>query len=335
MKSNYCLFGLGIAFLAFASGCASGKKVEFVEKANKIDVMVGETYFTSYLFGGENYENIGTSETSKRDKSFLAKPVLYPVLSPSGIVVTRGHPLVKVEGESEDHPHHVGVFFTYDEVNDEGFWNNTFAPPQIKHMKVTKMEEGRGKGTIATVSHWIDKSGVVLLEEARTMVFCAGDDEYAIDFDINLTAKDKKVVFTDTKEGMFAIRVAGWLTEKNGSGEYLSSNGEKKEKNVWGRRARWVRLQGEKDGKTIGVAILNHPKSVNYPTFWHARGYGLFGANPLGQGAFEKRRKVENPQTFNLTLEPGESALFKFRMIIYEGDKTKEQLEEQFKQYGK
>ena len=177
------------------------------------------------------------------------------------------------------------------------------------------------------------KSGQILLEEKRNMVFHAGEKEYVIDFSIDLTAQDTKVIFSDTKEGMFAIRVADWLREKGGTGRYLSSNADQTEANVWGKRSRWVRLQGEKGGKTIGIAILNHPASVNYPTYWHARGYGLFSANPLGQYAFEKGRHQESPQPFQLTLEPGERAHFRFRMVIYEGVRTKEQLERWFEEF--
>lgn len=324
--------------MTFIAGCNLGQKVEFVKGDNKIDVMIGQKHFTSYLYGGRPYKVL--EGAGKYDHGFLAKPVLYPVHSPSGIVVNRGYPLVKIEDESPDHPHHVGVFFTYGsegEINGEDFWGNTTEAQQIKHIKVTKMVSGAGEGTLSTVMHWIDKSGKVLLKENRDMVFYAGNDEYTIDFTINLTAQDEKVVFGDTKEGMFAIRVAHWLREDKGTGKYLSSEGGQSpvRDNIWGKRARWVRLQGQKDGKAVGVAILNHPDSVNYPTYWHARGYGLFAANPLGQLAFQKGRKLKNPQAFNLTLQPGQSALFKFRLIIYEGPRTKEQLEQQFKDFTK
>jgi len=317
---KYYLISLIVGLVAFASGCQLGPKVEFIKGDNKIDVTVGGKHFTSYLYGDQ-----------------LTKPILYPVHTPSGIVVNRSYPIVKVEGESTDHPHHAGIFFTYDQVNDDGFWNNTTSPPQIKHVKVTRMREGAGCGKLSTVMHWVGKSGQVLLEEKRSMVFLAGKDEYAIDFSIDLAAKDRKVVFEDTKEGMFAIRVADWLREDTGSGRYLSSNGDETpvNKNIWGKRARWVRLQAEKNDKTIGIAILSHPKSVNYPTYFHARPYGLFSANPLGQFVFQKSRKQQNPQAFGLTLEPGETAHFGFRMVIYEGDRMKEQLEQKFKKFAK
>jgi hypothetical protein len=307
-----------LAAAMLVGGCSMGPKVEFVEGDNRIDVMVAGRRFTTYLYTKD-----------------LTKPILYPVQTPSGIVVNRGCPLVEVEGESTDHPHHAGAFFTYDKVNDDGFWNNTTSPPQIKHVKVTTMKPGTGRGRLSTVSHWVGKSGQVLLEEKRSMVFsAAGPDEWAIDLSMELKARDTKVVFGDTKEGMFAIRVADWLREKGGSGRYLSSNGDETEDNVWGKRAKWVRLQGEKNGKTIGIAILNHPTSVNYPTYWHARRYGLFSANPLGQYDFQKKHSPQDARALNFTLERGQTAPFRFRMIIYEGRRTPEQLEDRFEAFA-
>jgi hypothetical protein len=318
MKSNVYLICLVIGSLAFAAAAETAPQVEFVQGDKKIDVMIGGKLFTSYMYA---------------DK--LTKPVLYPVHTPSGVVVNRSYPFAKVEGESTDHPHHTGVFFTYDRVNEDGFWNNTTSPPQIKHIKTARMKGGPGKGRLSTVMHWVGKRGKVLLEEKRNMIFHAGQGEYVIDFKINLKAQDTKVTFADTKEGMFAIRVAPWLREKGGTAKYLSSNGDQMEKDVWGKRAKWVRLQGKKDGKTAGIAIFNHPKSVNYPTYWHARGYGLFSANPLGQYDFEKKRNPDGAKPLNFTLEPGKRANFRFRMIIYEGGRTQEQLEEGFKAFVK
>jgi hypothetical protein len=133
---------------------------------------------------------------------------------------------------------------------------------------------------------------------------------------------------------MFAIRVADWMTEAKGTGQYLDSKGNTGEPNVWAQKADWVRLQEAKDGKTIGIAIFNHPASACYPTYWHARSYGLFSANPLGQLDFLKGRNVDNPQPLNFTLQPGQNALFRFRMIIYEGQKSADQLAVEFQKFA-
>jgi hypothetical protein len=171
---------------------------------------------------------------------------------------------------------------------------------------------------------------------------------------LDLTARVDKVVFEDTEEGVFAIRVADCLREKGpkkfllpgqrvpkesikGTGVYLSSNGDVTAKQAWGKRARWMVLQGVKDGKVVGVGVFNHPASINYPTYWHVRNYGLFSANPLGQGDFQRQSKYKkNPVIpLRLTLKKGEKTHFRFLVVVYEGIKTKEDLERRFKEFAK
>ena len=319
-KNRICFaavfFLTAIALTASSSFAAAENKqlVRFVQDTNKIDILIGGNLLTTYRYGSE-----------------LTKPILYPVNSPSSILLTRHFPFEIIPGESNDHPHHMGIFFAYDKVNNDGFWNNRTSPPQIKHIKTTKMENGQ----LSTISHWDGNSGKTLLEEKRDMIFSAEANQYTIDFNITLTAQDDKIVFGDTKEGMFAIRVADWLSENKGTGKYLDSDGNIGEPNIWGKKATWVRLEGQKDGKTIGIAIFNHPAIACFPTYWHARGYGLFSANPLGQLDFLKGRNIENPQPLNFTLFPGQSALFRFRMIIYEGQKSAEQLEKEFQKFAR
>jgi hypothetical protein len=317
-------------------GCSTDNNIKFIQKEGQIDVIANNKLLTSYLYGNH-----------------LSKPILYPVHSPSGEVVTRWFPLKEVEGEGKDHPHHTGVYFTYGsnhEVNGNSYWANahdrlplTMAEklPRISHIKINELKEGKNKGKMAVLFHWLNKNNKPILEENRVMEFYAGEDEYKIDFTINLTAIDTIVTFGDTKEGMFAIRVADWLAENargtlyQSTGEYLNSEGDKTEKNIWAKQSPWVRLEGEKEGNRIGIAIFHHPGSLNYPTYWHARGYGCFSANPLGQYDFQEGRGLENPQHRTLTLKPGESALFKFRMVIYEGTRNKEQFDLEFSDFSK
>lgn len=320
-----------------ALGSPGTLKVELIRSENKIDVKIGGNHFTSYIYGNDH-----------------TKPMLVSVRTPSGIEVTRRYPLVELNGGSDDHKHHVGIFFAVDKVNGTNFWNNPDPPPQIRHIKTTKLTGGTGRGRLDAVMHWIDQNGNILLEENRSMVFMAGvnEDEYAIDFSIDLTAKQKKVVFEDIEEGVFAIRVADCLRESDsklmlrpgqplpeesisGTGRYFSSNGDETAKNIWGKRARWVALQGIRDGKVVGVAILNHPAGINYPTYWHVRSYGLFSANPLGQGDFQRQSKYKkNPVLpLHLTLKQGQKVHFRFLVIVYEGMRTQQQLEQRFREF--
>ncbi len=329
------VFIIFLTAITVLSGSCSSGKIEFIQHEDRIDVMTEGKLIASYLVGQQ-----------------ITKPALYPVLTPSSDTVTRSFPFDIKEGESRDHPHHTGVFFTYGaagEVNGNNYWANTQhrypsagneTPPPIRLDRIIHLKSGRNKAILKSVNMWVDKNDKPLLEENRDMEFMVSDDEYKIDFTITLKAVDTTVTFGDTKEGMFAIRVADWLAENArgtryiSTGEYLNASGERTDRNVWGRRSEWMRLEGEKDGKRSGVVIFHHPESVNFPTYWHARGYGLFAANPLGQFDFQRDRGEESPQHFSLTLTPGESALFKFRMVIYDGTRDKERLDREFENFS-
>jgi len=319
---------------------AAEPTVEFVKNDGRIDVVIGGNLFTSYRHGDN-----------------LPKPVLVPVRTPSGIEVSRRYPLVEMPGGSMDHAHHEGIFFAVDLVNGVKFWNNTGPSPQIRHKEITETTAGAGEGKLSAVAHWVDEKGKTLLEEKRAMVFSAGrhEGEYAIDVSIDLKAVSDSVLFEDIEEGMFAIRVSDYLRESDsskslrpggsvpkesveGTGRYFSSNGDETAKNAWGKRARWVALQGVRKGKVVGVAILNHPASINYPTYWHVRKYGLFSANPLGQGDFQrqmpKKYRKNKVVPLNLRLERGEAAHFRFLVIVYEGIRTAEQIDKRFREFA-
>jgi hypothetical protein len=96
-------------------------------------------------------------------------------------------------------------------------------------------------------------------------------------------------------------------------------------------------LQGVRKSKVVGLAILNHPASINYPTYWHVRSYGLFSANPLGQGDFQRQsRYKKNPVLpLHLKIKQGQRVHFRFLVIVYEGLRTKEQMEHRFREFAK
>ena len=265
----------------------------------------------------------------------LDKPILLPIYSPSGFMITRGWPVLQTEGETQDHKHHKGLWFAYRKVNDEDFWLEQASAAHIKHIKPAKIEAGQNSGRLSTLSHWIGKTGRVLLEEKRDMTFYTQDNQYTIDFEIILTARNDDVTFTDHKDGLFAIQVADWLRESTGTGTYFNANGDTGAKDTWGKRAKWVCLQGKKDGKVVGIAILNHPASVNYPAYWHTRAYGLFSANPLGQYVFQTKTGQAKPVPLNFKIPAGQNRRFRFRVIIYEGTQTRENIEKQFQQFVK
>ncbi|MDH4092621.1 MAG: PmoA family protein [Cyclobacteriaceae bacterium] len=271
------------------------------------------------------------------------KPVLFPIKTVSGVTVTRGYPIAPRPGERTDHPHHVGLWLNYESVNGLDFWNNSDAiSPEkkphygsIKHQKILSSESKKDKASLKTLSNWVDQAGNILLEETTYFVFTKKGNDFIIDRVSTLEAKMDEVVFKDVKDGMIAIRVARQLElPSKESGKYVDAHGEVttvppsgsdvtgmyineegiRGDDVWSTRSRWAVLNGTKDGETISIAIIDHPKNPGYPTYWHARGYGLFAANPLGQQVFSKGK-----EELNLVLKEGQKAAFRYRIIVHSG----------------
>src|SRR5262245_60955589 len=92
--------------------------------------------------GGTQEQDVpGQSGTEGMDPSYLypdnvPKQILFPVQTPSGVLVSRGFPLKPVPGESRDYPHHAGIFFAYDQVNGNNFWLNIGKSPHIRQVKI-------------------------------------------------------------------------------------------------------------------------------------------------------------------------------------------------------
>lgn len=272
------------------------------------------------------------------------KPFLFPVNTTDGISVTRGYPFQPVAGERTDHPHHTGIWLNYESVNGLDFWNNStaIAPDKrshygtIVHQQILSKTTNGSNATLTVATIWIRPDKKILLNEKTTFKFSVKGNSFIIDRITSLTAKDTAVVFKDVKDGMFAIRVArelempskeasNFVDDKgnvttvkssgndNVTGMYYSSEGLTGD-SVWGTKGKWAMLTGKKQDRYITIAIIDHPSNIGYPAYWHARGYGLFAINPLGRKIFSK-----GVEELNLTLSPGQTIQFRYRMIIHSG----------------
>jgi hypothetical protein len=318
------------------------KEVTFIkdDAAKRVDINLNGNFFTSYRYDGKT-----------------PKPILYPIITKSGKTVTRGFPFDPRSGERIDHPHHVGLWFNYGNVNGLDFWNNSYAIPDnekdkygtIVPQEISEINEDNGTITVKAV--WQSPKNVDLLDETTVFKFGEEGETRFIDRTTTLKALEK-VTFKDNKEGMLGMRVARELelpsnepavfTDEEGNetevkalnndgvtGDYLGSEGKTGD-DVWGTRNDWVRLQGQINGDTVAIVILDNKKNVGYPTYWHARGYGLFAANPLGQAIFSEGKK-----TLNFELEKGESTQFRYRILIHDGSElSKEQIDKSFADFN-
>ena len=322
-----------LTFLIFAAGCSSSaQKVQFNhdEANNKVDVYFGDSYFTSYIYPDD-----------------MEKQVLYPIVTASGKEITRGYPISPRPFERTDHPHHVGLWLNFGDVNGLDFWNNSFAiKPENKHrygsIKFKEIVETNPRtGTLITASDWIDNDGEVLLNEKSTFVFSEKNGVRTIDRTTELTAQ-MQVTFTENKEGMLGLRMDRAFEEPaDKPGRFLDADGNVTEVpvlnnegvngvyrnaegitggDVWGKRSPWVALRAEKEGEVITVVIFDHPDNPNYPAWSHARGYGLFASNNFGGRAVDK-----NSDLVKLELQSGEQLVLKHKVVIG-GDLADEQI---------
>ena len=272
----------------------------------------------------------------------LEKPVLYPIYAADGQLITRGFPLNPRPGEPVDHPHHVGLWFNYENVNGLDFWNNSYAIAAAKksqygwiHTDNVKTSSG-SKASLTFEARWTNQAASTLLTEHTTYTFQATAKERIIDRFTTLSAQTD-VSFPDAKDGLLGLRVTkelqipsntpGEFVDDKGNitkvaagntpdinGNYITSEGKTGD-SAWATRGRWCMLYGKKQNDTLSVVIIDYPQNPGYPTYWHARGYGLFAANPLGQKVFSK-----GAQTLNFHLTKGQSATFHYRIVIAAGN---------------
>jgi len=259
------------------------------------------------------------------------KPFLAPLRSASGKIVTRRFPMEMVQGESRDHLHHRGLWFSYDDVNGVKFWENdpSYTKGRIGKIVVrnTDWKETAKSGKLKAALDWVDPDGAVLLQESRDMVFYSDPQLRIIDFEITLTAA-QDVTLGDTKEGAFAIRLAENFTEKKG-GKIVDSEGRTTMANVWGKRANWVDYSGDIDGEKLGVAIFDHPGNPNHPTYWHARDYGLFSLNPFGQNAFDPKAEERHTK-----VAKGQKLVYRWRVVIHPGNAEEAHVADLYRDYA-
>lgn len=329
-----CITAMSLLILVTGIFTATIEKIGFKndEKGKKVEVFIGGKLFTAFIYP-DNME----------------KQALYPIITASGKTITRGYPIQPRPFERTDHPHHVGLWFNFGNVNGLDFWNNSFAikptdKPKFGSITFKKIvSENSKKGELVTNSDWVDINKTVLLREESTFVFSGKDNLRTIERTTKLTAAIP-VTFNENKEGLIGLRVDRAFEEPTQQPDnFLDANGNVTTVpvmnnegvngvyrnaegitggDVWGKRSPWIALRALKEGEVITIVIIDHPKNANYPAWSHARGYGLFATNNLGGRIFDK-----NAAEVKVDLKPGECIIFKHKIIIG-GDLTDVEIRE-------
>jgi len=289
-----------VALLLTVPLCAQVKIT--AQGKDKLSVEIDGKPFTDFYMGAQ-----------------ASKPYLHPLRTVDGKSVTRGFPMIAdIPGEPHDHPHHKGLWFAHGDVNGYNFWAGDAEVPldpkfkgrgNIVLERVGKISNGKASGSFTATFLWKASTGETLLVETRTMTFYSDPTVRRFDFDATLSPQEE-VTFNDTKEGMFAIRVAPGLTK------ILDSHNKSGEKNTWGKRSDWVDFNGTIDGASYGITVMDHPSNPRYTAYWHVRDYGLLAVNIFGARDFEGNPSRDG----SLTIRPGQPLRFRYRVVIHPSD---------------
>jgi hypothetical protein len=317
------------ALLATALPVVAADGVKLTEEKGKVRVEINGKLFTEYHFAGER------------------RPYFYPIIGPTGASMTRNWPMKDgVPGEEKDHIHHRGLWYGHRHVNDTGFWEESAKPGvalgKILHDKFLEVKSGKDAGVLRSRNKWVKDDGTHVMTDERTIRFHSHADGLMLDFDITFIADNGDVLFGADKDAAMAIRVPetsrverpkekGQKTAPKGEGHIVTSEG-KRDAAAWGTRAKWCDYFGPVEGKTVGVAIFDHPSNPRHPTWWHVRAYGLFAANPFAQGQFEN---LPDKKTGEFKLPAGERVTFRYRFYWHAGDEKAGQVAQRYEDYVK
>jgi len=314
-----CVFSFALIGLLWNE--ASTAELTTEQSKTGVKVLIDGKLFTEYLFRSGS------------------KPVLWPVIGPHGIEMTRAYPFKEIKGDKTDHIHHRSIWFTHGNVNGTDFWLEVAKDRKggtIEQRDIS-VKEGNGKVQIESTNDWMTPQRKKVLEDKRVMTFGVDGENRVIDFDITLTAGDEPAVIGETKEGSFGIRVPHVMSvDAKQGGKIINSRGQK-DGDAWGKPAEWVDYHGavkDEQGKSnhVGIAVLNHPSSFRAPTHWHVRTYGLFAANPFGLHDFDKNQ----PEGAGaVTLKPHDSLTLRYRVIFHAGDEQQAGIAAAYEKYAK
>jgi hypothetical protein len=195
-------------------------------------------------------------------------------------------------------------------------------------------------GIIRTRNRWMAPDGRLICTDDRTIRFRATPAGRFIDYEVTLHAlPDAPLLLGDNKDGTMALRLAQWMTmphkyqdrELPGNGHIITSTGFR-DAAAWGKRADWCDYSASHEGKVYGVAIFDQPRNIRHPTWWMARDYGLFGANPFGQHDYENLK--DNPHAGDYTIPAGGNLTLRYRFYFHLGDEVAAQVAAHYADYA-
>lgn len=283
-------------FLISLTVQAGEPAVRFNRQPGRVEISIGGQPFSHFYYGAE-----------------WPQPFLHPLRTTDGVSITRGYPVEKVEGETQDHVWHHGLWYAHGNINGVDFWRDK--GPAATGRMVIEGEPRIGNGAVSGVFRLVAPGETNLGTIEQAFEFRAQGRTRIVDVRITLrAARENALTLGDTEEGALGIRFRDEFREDRGAA-ITNSDGLSGTKQVWGQRARWVDYTATVAGQRMGATLFDHPANPRHPAFWHARGYGLCAANPFGERDFTKDKTRDG----SYTVPAGATAVFRYRVAIHPG----------------
>jgi hypothetical protein len=288
-----------ISFLVFTGIVQAQTKISAVKKGSKIDVTIGNLFFTSYIFS--------------TDEKY---PFFYPVNGPSGASVT--------SMRNGTYPHHSSLFFGCDRVNGGNYWQEGLERGQIISLREDIIENDGPRVVIENECIWRRPGANAPVKDFRKITITASSPEiFQIDFEVQMEML-MDVTIEKTNHSLFSGRMDPDLAVVNG-GTMINAEGALGEKETFGKPSPWIDCYGKRGDKIEGMAIMQHPSNEWYPSPWFTRDYGFFSPTPMYWPADEKAGTV---------LKKGDLIKLRYRVLVHSGTHETAKIAEEFQKYS-
>lgn len=291
-------------FLTFAALCAAGivlaqsQPVSAVKVGNRIDVTIGDKFFTSYRF--------------QPDEKY---PFFFPVNGPqsgSGVTSMR----------NGQYPHHSSLYFGCDRVNGGNYWQEGLDRGRIVSIGARIVEAKGERVVIEDECIWKRPDAEAPIIDRRKITISSPSKElYQLDFDIEMEMLTD-VTILKTNHSLFSARIDPDLTPVQG-GVMINSEGNQGEKGTFGVPSPWIDCYGERKTGVEGLAIMQHPSNKWYPSPWFTRDYGFISPTPMFWPANDKTTE----------LKKGDKIALRYRVLVHAGDDKQAGIANLFNKY--
>ncbi|EON78679.1 hypothetical protein ADIS_0853 [Lunatimonas lonarensis] len=298
MIMNY-LFSTLFVLITLLAPLKAQQKVRAEKIGDRIDVYIGNLFFTSYHFAtNEKY------------------PFFYPVNGPSGASVT--------SKRNGTYPHHSSLFFGCDKVNGGNYWQEGLDRGQIVTLRAEIEQVSEGMVVIHNENIWTRPGASAPIKDVRKIsISNPSSSVFQIDFDVEMEML-QDVVIEKTNHSLFSGRMDPDLAVTNG-GTLINAEGEKGEKDTFGKSSAWMDFYGKRGNGIEGMAILQHPSNAWFPSPWFTRDYGFFSPTPMYWPENDKETR----------LAKGEVVKLKYRVLVHSGDHIQAEIAKHFETYAK